>query len=384
MGRLLLFKRAEGTRELLQGAMFALHDAQTDRRITTLTTDRFGEATYTLPAGNYYLRQIAAVDGFALNQDRLNFRITAGETLELTVTGLAESDTPDDEAQGRLLVTVRAQGTGDNLRGVVFTVHNSLTDAVVGSLTTDIFGEASLVLPAGEYFIRQISTIHGFVMNTDRIPVRIRDGAVTDIFVTRIMQPTATIEPTQRQETGATGAQGAATVTQEYSPETAISANNQGRIEIITRAAGTGNPLSGGIFAIYMASDSHRIGQVTTGVDGVAYIMAEPGMYFVRELRPTFGFLLEPESIFLEVTAGGTVTLELTKMRDYNITYLPADEDGSNFIYITQTGQFMSVPHYAGGGLLIIVAFVFGGLAVWEILQAKQSSKKQNRRAAHG
>ncbi|MCL1842895.1 MAG: SpaA isopeptide-forming pilin-related protein [Defluviitaleaceae bacterium] len=363
LGRLLLFKRADDTRELLQGAVFALHEAEQDRHITTLTTDMFGEATFTLPAGNYYLRQVTAPYGFVLNQDRINFQITANETRELTVSSRAEPtiDTPTD-ATGRLLVTVRAHGTGENLQGVDFSVHDGLTDEVVGSLTTDAFGEASLVLPVGEFFIRQTSQVNGFIMNTDRIPVRIRDNAVTDIFVTRNAVPQPTPPPAQNQGQGA-----AATPTP--TPEATEQPNRQGRIEIITRAAGSGDLLSGGIYAVYRASDSTRMGQVTTGVGGMAYIMAEPGMYFVRELRPTFGFLLETERIFLEVSASGTTTIDLTKVRDWNIVYLPPGEDGSNFIYITQTGQYIAMPRYVGGGILIAIALAFGGLATLQFVK---------------
>ena len=378
VGRLLIFKRADGTRELLQGAVFAVHDVQTDRQITLLTTDRFGEAAFVLPAGSYYLRQIAAPNGFALNQDRLNFHINADETRELTITSPLEqaSDTQDENATGRLLVTVRAHGTGENLQGVNFSVHDSLTDAVVGSLTTDAFGEASLVLPVGEYFIRQTSTPHGFIINTDRVPVRIRDGAVTDIFVTRaaVAQTTPAPPNTTTQGQGTSAPMPTLPV-----PQNETQQGSQGRIEIITRAAGSGDLLSGGIYAVYRALDSTRLGQVTTGADGLAYIMAEPGMYFIREIRPTFGFLLETERIFLEVGAGGTVTLELTKERDFNIAYLPAGEDGSNFVYITQTGQFMSLPHYMGGSFFIIAAVIFGGLAVMEFMK-----KTPKRRVVHG
>jgi hypothetical protein len=100
--------------------------------------------------------------------------------------------------------------------------------------------------------------------------------------------------------------------------------------------------------------------------------MAEPGFYFIRELRPTFGYLLETERIFLEVGRDETVTMELTKNRDFNIVDLPPDSEGNSFIYIVQTGQSMSMFHYGGGGLLLAVAVIFGGLALWELFKPKR------------
>lgn len=100
-------------------------------------------------------------------------------------------------------------------------------------------------------------------------------------------------------------------------------------------------------------------------------MMAEPGMYYIRELRPTYGFYLETERIFLEVGTGETVKMELTKVRDLSISDLPIDEDGGGIINITQTGQFMSMFHYIGGGFMRIIAIVCVGLAVWEFIKKK-------------
>jgi hypothetical protein len=166
------------------------------------------------------------------------------------------------------------------------------------------------------------------------------------------------------------------------------SLRSQGRIEIITRAAGSGNPLSGGLFAVYRARDSRRVGELTTGVGGRVYMTAEPGMYFIRELRPTFGFLLETERIFLEVGTGETVVMELTKVRDLSIAYLPPDADGGGFIYITQTGQALPMLNYVGGGLLIAVAVTCGWFLLCEVVVRKKekrnSLKQAIRRASHG
>jgi len=366
-GRLLIFKRADGTRELLEGAVFAVHEARFDMQITTLTTNQFGEAAVDLPAGNYYLRQITAPNGFILNNDRINVEIRANETREVTVVSRAEpaAAVPPAAMMGRLLVTVRAQGTGETLQGMYFAVHDGMTDEIIGGRHTDQFGEISIPLPAGDYFLRQMTTIDGFIINTDRIPVRIRDNAVTDISVARAAVPPPTPEPTPAP-TQRPAATAAATPTPTQAPP-----SNEGRIEIITRAAGSGNPLSGGTYAVFRAADHQRIGELTTSAGGMASISAEPGFYYIRELRPTFGFLLETERIFLEVGRGETVKIELTKNRDFNIVDLPADVEGGGFIYITQTGQDMSMFHYTGGGLLLAISFIFGGLALWVFLSKK-------------
>jgi uncharacterized surface anchored protein len=276
---------------------------------------------------------------------------------------------------GRLLITVRAERTGETLQGVYFAVYDGMTDEILGGRHTDQFGEISFQLPPVDYYVRQMTTIDGFIMNTDRIPVRIRDGAVTDISVTRTAVPPPTPEPTPTptQRPAATTAP-APTPTADPYP------NNQGRIEIVTRAAGSGNLLSGGIYAVYRVSDSQQIGQATTGADGTAHIMAEPGMYYIRELRPTYGYFLETERIFLEVSARETVIMELTKVRDFSIADLPPDAEGNGIIHITQTGQIKPTNYYISGCLMIAVSFVCG---VWILIEIV-IEKKAKRRALRG
>jgi len=84
-------------------------------------------------------------------------------------------------------------------------------------------------------------------------------------------------------------------------------------------------------------------------------------MHFVRELRPTFGFLLEPERIFLDVGEGETVIMELTKLRDYDIAYLPMDVEGGGIIYIPQTGQRWPTGFFVSGGILLLISFIVAG-----------------------
>ena len=162
---------------------------------------------------------------------------------------------------------------------------------------------------------------------------------------------------------------------------------NKGRIEIITRAAGSGNPLSGGIYAVYSAGDNLCIGELTTEADGRADIITEPGMYYIRELRPTFGFLLETERIFLEVGIGETVVMELTKVRDMSIADLsiadlPPDADSGEIIYIPKTGQIRPMIFHMNGWILITVAFICGGLAVGLCIYKGISVNKRSKQNA--
>ena len=377
-GRLLITNRAQvlgtgnreqGTGAPLGNAMFEIRGIMDDRLIAQIQTNQFGEATINLPIGDYFIRQVVPSSGFVLDSSRTNIRIVADELLAVTVVSVPhdidesinEDETP---VYGRLLITLMSGATGDRLQNGTITIHNVMTDALITTITTDLFGEASVFLPAGRYFIRQSTMPYGYLTNLDRIPFTINAGDITDMALavravpapiptpTPTPQPTPT--PTPQPIQAVAPAPPPATI--ETIPDT--EPDTQGRIEIVTRAAGSGNPLSGGIFSVYRAYDSRHIAELTTTANGTIYLTVEPGMYFVRELRPTFGFLLETQRIFLEVGEGETVIMELTKERDMDIAELPLDAEGGGIIYIPQTGQYWSTFHYVSGGILLFISLI--------------------------
>ena len=371
-GRLLITNRAEvlgtggreqGTGAVLANTLFEVRGVMDDRLIAQIRTNQFGEASVNLPAGDFFIRQIQPSAGFVLDSSRTNIRVVAGELLAITVISAPLDDVGEDEApaDGRLLVTLMSGATGDRLPNGTITIHNVMTDALITTITTDVFGEASVFLPAGRYFMRQSSMPQGYLMNFDRIPFTVNGGDITDMALAVRAAPTPSPTPTPPPAPAAPVAPSPPPATIETIPDDELVA--QSRIEVVTRAAGSGNPLSGGIFAVYRAYDSRRMGELTTGTDGTAYLMVAPGMYFVRELRPTFGFLLESQRIFLDVGEAETVIMELTKERDMDIVYLPPDEGG--VIYIPPTGQDRSLFHYIGGGIMLLISLAFGGLLLY-------------------
>jgi uncharacterized surface anchored protein len=213
----------------------------------------------------------------------------------------------------------------------------------------------------------------GYLSNYDRIPFTIKAGDITDMNLAVRVEPTPTPAPTTAPAQTTTQTAASAPPAATAVPDNAL--RNQGRIEIVTRAAGSGNLLSGGTYAVYRHDDNRRVAELTTGAGGKADITVEPGMYYIRELRPTYGFHLETERIFLEVSAGSTAIMELTKVRDLSITDLPDDRDGG-IIHIVQTGQDMSLFHYMGGSILLVIAFAAAGLAVWEFIMQRKSKKR--------
>ena len=387
-GRLLVTLRAQSagsrqqsTGEPIMGALFEVRGTFDDRLIAQLVTNQFGEVSADLIVGDYYLRQLTAPQGFIPNNDRLNFRIMSGEFRSITITNAiadADEDEGEDEsgAPGRLLITILSSATGERLPGAAITVHNIMTDTLVAELTTDIFGEASVFLPPGRYFMRQYSLPPGFLLNMDRVPITINSGDMTDFsIVTRAIPlefvPTPTPVPFATQSIPNTSS----AARPEVMPgEPDDSLDGLGRLEIITRAAQSGNPLSGGVFAVYRASDNRRVSELTVGTGGTVYIELSPGAYFLQELRPTFGFLIEPGRILFEVEKNGVVIVEITKERDPSIQ----DIDAEGMIWIPPTGEDMSLFHYIGGAFLLMMSAACGFLIIFPRAMREKWQRNSN------
>jgi uncharacterized surface anchored protein len=340
-----------------------------------IVTNQFGEASLNLAAGDYFLREIIPPAGFAINTDRQNFTIIEGQILSMVILNTAEPIYTPLEL-GRLLVTVISGSTDQRIPYAAVTLHSVMTDERIEELRTDQFGEASLFFTPGSFFIRQMHLPDGYMLNHDRIPVTIRSGEMTDIMIVARAIPTPSPTPAP-QAPRPTPAPPTITIPPgDIVEDLAV----LGRLEIITRAERSGNRLSGGLFAIYRLNETERVAQITTGAGGMATIELEPGQYFVRELRPTFGFLLEDTRILVDVAEGRMTQINLTKIRDWEIADLDLDPDtyGSGIIYIVQTGQAMSMLHYGGGGLLIAVSVGSAGLLVLGLLTKRKRNIANN------
>ena len=70
-GAVRLVKLAEGTLELLPGAVFGVYDTDSGDKLAVLITGADGAAELALPEGGYYLIEQTAPDGFVLNESKI-------------------------------------------------------------------------------------------------------------------------------------------------------------------------------------------------------------------------------------------------------------------------------------------------------------------------
>jgi len=375
-GRLIVTLTADGTREPLAGAIFEVRRAIDNSLMAEIITDRFGEAAINLSPDDYFLRQITTAQGFEFSTERLSVRIATGAVREISVTNHPtapitppQEETPPAEVlRGRLLIDVVSAGTNERIEGAVFAIHDVMTEELVATVLSNAFGEVSLLLPAGNFFVRNTAMPQGYHRNVERINFTIRAEAVTNMTITARAveveqptptpepQPTPTSEPAQTPTAITPPAQRPTTTAPTQAiPVTTPSQiqTNQRRVEISTRAEQSGNPLHGATFVVYRAIDSQRMGEVTTDMNGRATISLSAGEYYLRNTSVQFGFLQERVRIFFTVTNNSNVNVEVTIQRDGNIPYVDY-----GFIVLPATGELTPIMNYVLGSAFLALSLL--------------------------
>ncbi len=132
---------------------------------------------------------------------------------------------------------------------------------------------------------------------------------------------------------------------------------NHGTLQVVKQAEQSGNPLSGAVFGVYSVIGDKRLADIATNVDGEASYSLEPGEYYLRELKPPYGYLLEQSRIYFTVVYGETVIVEVTNQRD------PAVSNANGIITIPKTGEDFPYLIYITGAMLV-GAPVFCGVSL--------------------
>ena len=157
------------------------------------------------------------------------------------------------------------------------------------------------------------------------------------------------------QETGTSTEAGEKKETrQEAEPQAAM--KNSGTLRIQNAAAGTGEKLSGAVFAVYEKGGT-KAGELTLK-EGAASLPLPAGDYYLKQQKAPSGYGVEPARIVFSISEGETTLAEVTSEIDLaNVN--PQD-------IIPKTGQIPPVWAYALSMLCFAAAF-FCGFKLWRM-----------------
>lgn len=131
---------------------------------------------------------------------------------------------------------------------------------------------------------------------------------------------------------------------------------DSGTLRIQNAAAGTGERLSGAVFAVYENNGAKK-GELTLK-DGAASLSLPAGDYYLKQIKAPSGYGTEPARIVFAVWGGETTLAEVTSEIDLkNVN--PQD-------IIPKTGQIPPVWAYALSMLCFAAAF-FCGFKLWRM-----------------
>lgn len=289
----------------LQGAVFGLYKdaAAAEKPIDTQQTDKNGEALFAdLEAGTYYVKEIAAPNGYALSDDVHTFIIGNGENAawdcEKTITNQLKKYT---------LKLTKKGDDGKPLEGVEFEISGN------GITKKSASGRDGVVtftgLAFGEYTITEVEAPQGYVKAAPiKVTIDGSDSAERVIQLEPIENKHTKLTVTKFAEDGKTALPGA-----EF---------------IIRNAEGKYVKVDGTSFASF-ADKKEDATAIVTGENGTFTLEYLPlGKYVLEEIEAPEGYMIVTASKDFEIKNSETrVSINNTKIKT-GLKIIKTDENG--------------------------------------------------------
>lgn len=390
---------ADNQEAKLSGAVFSVYKMENGQKAGELMTGDDGTANLDLSAGSYTLRETLAPDGYVLSPECISFSIQEGSVTELAVANRRLRQTETKAEPGALRITKRDSENGQRLKGAVIGIYHTDTNNHLETLTTDRRGVAETELEPGNYYYLELEAPDGYVLEEEKTSFSIESGKTKEITVKNRRKEESGMESeTKNSATTAVPAVSIPAVStvpdsvtenagnrnpvdedfvhENYLNETGMTqnvsdtetaaksgrltsdnknSNKNGILWIHNAGAGTGEKLSGAVFAVY-GNENKKIGELTVN-KGKASLSLSQGSYYLKAVKAAPGYGVEAVRIHFTVVAGGTTLIEITSETDL--------ENTNPQKLIPKTGETPPVKIYAFS-LSCYLTAILCGLVLWK------------------
>ena len=132
-------------------------------KYTTVTTDENGECNFTLPFGEYELRETKSGKGYKINNETTKIDLTLEDIediLEITIT--------NELIKNKITLVKHGDEIGNLLKGATYGLYNMNTEELIAKGTTDEKGEFCFGdIPYGSYYLKEIEAPEGYTLSND-------------------------------------------------------------------------------------------------------------------------------------------------------------------------------------------------------------------------
>lgn len=333
------------TGEGIYGVRFLIKDEH-NNLIGEYSTDQDGyiELDDLLTDGNSEIKikveEIAAAEGYVLDDTVRTLRIRRGETTELVVENtpiLGQIQVVKKSAQDN---PVTNQPKGSLLEGAVFEITNADTGRVVDTMTSDSRGiAASNPIPLGRYYVQEIQAPRFYQINSEKVEVKLKvEGDVVRI---EMYNDAANIN-TSIEKTG------------NYT----VDAGSNMRYDFTNIANNSNVPLDNFFWHDRIPTDAVRAGTLTTGTYNARVWYKITYKTNVNDYRTLADNLLSTNRYSFKIDSGSLKLASSEYVTDIRFEFgtVPA-----GFKMTEKATLLVHVPAYMSGGYNIINRADCGG-----------------------
>ena len=242
----------------LQGIKVGLYNEK-GKLLETYFTDKKGNIEFELEYGKYYLQELETIDGYVLNNKKIEIQVkTDGEIIEKVLTNR------------KIKSKVHFHKTNESdipLQRVKVGLYNK-KGKLLETYLTDENGDVDLELEYGSYYLQELETIEGYVLNDEKLEIQVKtDGEIINKELT----------------------------------------NKKIKSKIILhKMDDNGVPLPNVTIGLYN-SDDVLLNSYVTNTNGIIELELEYGSYYFKEIDTLDSYILSDEKIYYDVIDNDTI-----------------------------------------------------------------------------